>query len=83
MVLFPTFNPWQLPSSPGKTVVSEGREIVILSWALASDQVTGMATSGPGRGVGEQDQSWAAHVINYRGRCRVGPRWGLWRTVMG
>lgn len=37
-VPFPTPNPLQLLSSPGKTVVLEGREIVILSWSLASDQ---------------------------------------------
>lgn len=57
LVPFPTPNPLQLLSSPGKTVVLEGREIVILSWSLASDQERWMAVSGPGHGVGEQNQS--------------------------
>ena len=57
LVPFPTPNPLQLLSSLGKTVVLEGREIVILSWSLASDQERWMAVSGPGHGVGEQDQS--------------------------
>lgn len=61
LVLFPTPNPLQLLSSPGRTVVLEGREIVILSWSLASDQGTWMAVLG---GLTRR----AAHVMNYR-RC--------------
>lgn len=59
LVLFPTPNPSQLLSSSAKTVVLEGRVIVILSWSLASDQETRMVVLGPGSRVGWRDQSWA------------------------
>lgn len=59
LVLFPTPNPLQLLSSPAKTVVLEGRETVILSWSLASDQETRMAVLRPGSRVGWRGQSWA------------------------
>ena len=55
VVPLPTLNPLQLLPSPGRTVVLEGREIVILSWSLASDQEIWVAVLGPGNGVGGMD----------------------------
>lgn len=72
LVLFPTPNPLQLLSSPGRTVVLEGREIVILSWSLASDQGTTDGCVGAWQQGGLEGPELglagrAAHMINYGG----------------
>lgn len=89
LVPFRTPNPLQLLSFPGQTVVLEGREVVILSWSVASDQERWMALLGPGNRVGEQQQKRAC-LGGQLGRLITGgvgeedmasTRWGRQRRV--